>query len=1356
MRTKNAKRLWPVPATLAVVAVAALLAFGLIATNGAQPAAAQDADCTVTIMAGGDATTTDGVEIAITEVTCDANGDTATIKLVGPATRPAANAGPIAVYVLAEDDDGSEDIYPDGTFWQAVDATNGPRERGTFYDAQTGTVEEMATSYAGQNVTVPRAVQQGTAYVAQSTIVTVQGEGTVHIYLPDEFDSAITGNVGCTNETSAICDTDDPSPPSSAKMFVPGAPVNDTATVTIRFLGAPALGKDLDTDFNDDLDDEMMDQCVLTADVNDADAELLGEADSGNCGTHPDAPSDENWLVSEVIEDAAESRSKLVVSTSLEDVASNDPNPLIDGTTLTHMMDDEDAVTIYAVIQDAEGQPVEDTEVSFSSTTTPSGIVPARDLMDEGDAETLDGDVAISLGLVATDVVVAYELTGLAKEKGPYSIEVEVMAGDLNLGTVTITRADAPEKIVAGVFNAACFPPGGTAEEPDYEEAFNAKNKGCDASGMASRFGAGEMIFVKAHLEDSLDNVVGESDNLDSELADEFDDPLIDGDPVEIENPVSGKTMPKAWIYTIDEDAQLGDHMITVSTSAENADEEDIDDVTLTVTVAGPPAEFEIGGPDRIALGRSGEFMVTATDAIDGVPHFTSDSDDPADDNDTISVFIQGLTAGNVRNLPADGNLKLDTDTGTGTFTIYAPNGAMNGDTVRIFVGSGDMEQSHEVMFGMNRYPMGADIADVMMTMGDDPMMVEAMFTDVDGQDLTYEWSSGDEMVATVMADDMDMSMASITAVGAGEATITVTATDSEGGEGMQTFMVTVEEANVAPMAGDDIDPVMMTVGDDPMMVATMFTDANMDDMLTYEWTSDDEMVATVMADAMDMSMASITAVGAGEATITVTATDMDGASAEQMFMVTVAANMPPMGGDAIEVMMTMGDDPMMVPTMFTDAEDDMLTYSEMSSDEMVATAMVDMDGMVTITAVGAGDATITVTATDTQSGMGTQEIMVTVAANMPPMGGDAIEVMMTMGDDPMMVPTMFTDAEDDMLTYSEMSSDDMVATAMVDMDGMVTITAVGAGDATITVTATDTQSGMGTQEIMVTVAANMPPMGGDAIEVMMTMGDDPMMVPTMFTDAEDDMLTYSEMSSDDMVATAMVDMDGMVTITAVGAGDATITVTATDTQSGMGTQEIMVTVAANMPPMGGDAIEVMMTMGDDPMMVPTMFTDAEDDMLTYSEMSSDEMVATAMVDMDGMVTITAMGAGMATITVTATDTQGGIGTQEIMVSVMMMPPMELGAAMDLTATANDDGSITLMWTRGDNATHHFVSGNSAAVWEFAGGMSSHTVSIDKLVSGTEYTFYVISGRFMEADDGTWPGEWSSAGWTNAAKVTVQ
>ena len=50
MRTKNAKRFWPVPVTLGVMALAALLAVGLLVATDAQPAAAQDdADCEIYI-----------------------------------------------------------------------------------------------------------------------------------------------------------------------------------------------------------------------------------------------------------------------------------------------------------------------------------------------------------------------------------------------------------------------------------------------------------------------------------------------------------------------------------------------------------------------------------------------------------------------------------------------------------------------------------------------------------------------------------------------------------------------------------------------------------------------------------------------------------------------------------------------------------------------------------------------------------------------------------------------------------------------------------------------------------------------------------------------------------------------------------------------------------------------------------------------------------------------------------------------------------------------------------------------------------------------------------------------------------
>ena len=55
-------------------------------------------------------------------------------------------------------------------------------------------------------------------------------------------------------------------------------------------------------------------------------------------------------------------------------------------------------------------------------------------------------------------------------------------------------------------------------------------------------------------------------------------------------------------------------------------------------------------------------------------------------------LFIQGLTPGNVRGLTAGGMLDLDDDTGMGSFTIYSPPGTVDGATVRIFVGEGDLE----------------------------------------------------------------------------------------------------------------------------------------------------------------------------------------------------------------------------------------------------------------------------------------------------------------------------------------------------------------------------------------------------------------------------------------------------------------------------------------------------------------------------------------------------------------------------------------------------------------------------------------------------------------------------------------
>ena len=287
------------------------------------------------------------------------------------------------------------------------------------------------------------------------------------------------------------------------------------------------------------------------------------------------------------------------------------------------------------------------------------------------------------------------------KTTGAVSVTVSAMysgpTGNLDLGEVTISRGGDPVMIVGAAFSVGCLKDQSVDnnDEPDPtadlgNDTFVMKdNKACV---MDARFGKGQTFIVKAHLEDSLGTVVG--GNLTVALDDDVEDPLDPTDGATLDNPPANAVIQ---IYEVDEDTMLGDHMITYSSTAD-----DVEDLVITVSVAGSPDSFMISGPDRIGLNGSGVFTIQAYDEEMGIPHFAMDDPDTNADesDDMVVVFIQGIAPGNTRGISPSGIVDLDEDTGTGTFAIYAPNGAMDGDTIRIFVGSGDMEQMHEVTFG--------------------------------------------------------------------------------------------------------------------------------------------------------------------------------------------------------------------------------------------------------------------------------------------------------------------------------------------------------------------------------------------------------------------------------------------------------------------------------------------------------------------------------------------------------------------------------------------------------------------------------------------------------------------------------
>ena len=205
---------WAVPG-LAMVAVAAFLAIGLLANNGVQPVAAQDADCTVEIAADGTVTSA---------AACIVQGDMATVEFQGDAAATVDHT----LSLLIADPDGRITAYPSGTVW-----ANSQLEDG----ANNAVGSDAAMKYRYQSITVPKAEANPTTGLVEGQTVSITVKGNVHIW------------AGTVSVTAAITGITIGDPATGARAIASGA-----TALAITFLGAPAIGVDGD-DANSIVDD---------------------------------------------------------------------------------------------------------------------------------------------------------------------------------------------------------------------------------------------------------------------------------------------------------------------------------------------------------------------------------------------------------------------------------------------------------------------------------------------------------------------------------------------------------------------------------------------------------------------------------------------------------------------------------------------------------------------------------------------------------------------------------------------------------------------------------------------------------------------------------------------------------------------------------------------------------------------------------------------------------------------------------------------------------------------------------------------------------------------------------------------
>ena len=400
--------------------------------------------------------------------------------------------------------------------------------------------------------------------------------------------------------------------------------------------------------------------------------------------------------------------------------------------------------------------------------------------------------------------------------------------------------------------------------------------------------------------------------------------------------------------------------------------------------------------------------------------------------------------------------------------------------------------------------------------------------------DRAVSWSSSDRSVATVDK------AGTVHGLRPGTATVTATA---EGKSGTCAVTVKAKAVNVTEVTLDKTE-LTLTEGGTETLTATVRPDNADNKKVT--WSSDKTDVATVGGDGR------VTAVKAGEAVVTVTTEDGGKTATCKVTVKAKTVSVTEVTLDKTELTLTEGETETLTATVRPDNADNRKVA--WSSDK---TEIATVDGAGRVTAVKAGEAVVTVT---TEDGGKTATCKVTVkakAVSVTEVTLDRTELTLTEGETGTLTATVKPDnADNRKVTWSSDKTE--VAT----VDGAGRVTAVKAGEATVTVT---TEDGGRTATCKVTVkakAVNVTEVTLDRTELTLTEGETETLTATVKPDnADNRKVTWSSDKTE--VAT----VDGAGKVTAVKAGEAVITVT---TEDGGKTATCKVTVKAKTVPVTG------------------------------------------------------------------------------------------------------------------------------------------------------------------------------------------
>lgn len=503
---------------------------------------------------------------------------------------------------------------------------------------------------------------------------------------------------------------------------------------------------------------------------------------------------------------------------------------------------------------------------------------------------------------------------------------------------------------------------------------------------------------------------------------------------------------------------------------------------------------------------------------------------------------------------------------------------------------------------------------------------------------------------------------------------LTLYAEDRYGGTDSVQISVEVTDVNEAPVPSadvlDDTDTIVGLGLKNEILASDHFSDPDAGDSITVSAHSSRSKVATAELD--EDGYVAVEALEPGETTITVEASDTGNPplTSSKSFLLTVLENQSPTLEEQIaDINISVdADKDVELDGVFEDESEDIHTYTASSSDTSVVATTVD-GSTLTLSGKSEGTAQITITVYDAADNAAQARAWVHVNANEPPTVTQEIADLETRVGRTVEISLLeYFQDDGDTLTFEADIGDSTLATTDLQTDvEVLRITAIAEGKTTCTVIATDSAGESVSDEFAITILEqNDPPVVARQLEDIELSLESHVRydvdIEGVFDDEKPDELEIDVEASTQEYADVILRNNGtVIRIYPLKRGDFEITVTATDDIDQSTSTDFHVAILDEeintAPTVSNPVADHTIDVGEElEVDLANVYTDAENDELTFTAESDDDDIATTSVDDSNLLTVTGISAGTATITTEAMDPSGESATDTFKVTVKTAP----------------------------------------------------------------------------------------------------